>query len=224
MIIYRVDALRADRLSTYGHPRPTSPELDDFASRATSYERAYAQSSWTRPAVASIFTGLRPEVHGANRRKDRLGPGPATLAELLSGAGYRTVHVEACAHLHRVLQAIRATGMRPGVALNPHSPVFCITEVLSDLDLVLIMSVNPGFGGQSFIPQSLDKLRRTRELLDARGASQVQIEVDGGVKLDNAREIAAAGADILVSGSGIFGAQDVSETVREFTRLTATPA
>jgi arylsulfatase A-like enzyme len=90
VIIYLVDALRADRLSSYGHSRPTSPGLDEFARRATLYERAYAQSSWTRPAVASLFTGLRPEVHGANRRRDRLARGPATLAERLSRAGYQT--------------------------------------------------------------------------------------------------------------------------------------
>jgi len=138
-----------------------------------------------------------------------------------AGADYLTVHVEACAHLHRVLQAIRAAGMRPGVALNPHSPLSSIEEILPDLDLILIMSVNPGFGGQEFIPRTLDKLRGTRELLKSRGVSHAQVEVDGGVKLDNAREIAAAGADILVSGSGIFGAEDVSERVREFNRVTA---
>jgi len=93
VIIYLVDALRADRLSLYGHSRPTSPELERFAARATVYSRAFAQSSWTRPAVASLFTGLRPEVHGANRRSDRLGPGPATLAEVLSRAGYQTAAV-----------------------------------------------------------------------------------------------------------------------------------
>jgi len=95
VIVYLVDALRADRLSSYGHSRPTSPGIDEFACRGTLYERAYAQSSWTRPAVASLFTGLRPEVHGANRRRDRLSPGPATLAERLSQAGYQTAAVVA---------------------------------------------------------------------------------------------------------------------------------
>ena len=122
-----------------------------------------------------------------------------------AGADYLTVQVEACVHLHRVLQVIKSAGMKAGVALNPHSPLATIEEVLSDLDLILIMSVNPGFGGQKFIPEALDKLRRIQKLLQQRSLSHIEIEVDGGVKLENAREIVEAGAEILVSGSGIFG-------------------
>ncbi len=136
-----------------------------------------------------------------------------------AGADYLTVQVEACVHLQGVLQAIKTAGMKAGVALNPHSPLATIEEVLADLDLILIMSVNPGFGGQKFIPESLDKLRRTQQLLRQRGFADIEIEVDGGVKLENAKEIAAAGAEILVSGSGIFGTPDPAETIREFKKL-----
>jgi len=136
-----------------------------------------------------------------------------------AGADYLTVQVEACVHLHRVLQVIKSAGMKAGVALNPHSPLSTIEEVLSDLDLILIMSVNPGFGGQKFIPESLDKLRRTQKLLRQRGFTDIEIEVDGGVKLENAREIVEAGAEILVSGSGIFGTPDPAETIKEFKKL-----
>ncbi len=136
-----------------------------------------------------------------------------------AGADYLTVQVEACVHLHRVLQAIRARGMKAGVALNPHSLLSSIEEVLPDLDLILIMSVNPGFGGQKFIPQALDKLSRTRKLLKERSATHIEVEVDGGVKLQNAQEIVNAGAQILVSGSEIFGSKDPAETVREMKRL-----
>jgi len=136
-----------------------------------------------------------------------------------AGADYLTVQVEACVHLHRVLQAIKSAGMKAGVALNPHSPLSTIEEVLADLDLILIMSVNPGFGGQKFIPEALDKLRRIQKLLQQRNLSHIEIEVDGGVKLENAREIVEAGAGILVSGSGIFGTPDPAETIREFKKL-----
>ncbi|MCH8020824.1 ribulose-phosphate 3-epimerase [candidate division KSB1 bacterium] len=136
-----------------------------------------------------------------------------------AGADYLTVQVEACVHLHGVLQAIRTAGMKAGVALNPHSPLATIEEVLADLDLILIMSVNPGFGGQKFIPESLDKLRRTQKLLRQREFTRIEVEVDGGVKLENAKEIVEAGAEILVSGSGIFGTPDPAETIREFKKL-----
>lgn len=131
------------------------------------------------------------------------------------GADYLTVHVEACTHLHRTLQRIHEKNMKAGVALNPHTPLSSIEEVLLDLDLILIMSVNPGFGGQKFIPNSLEKLRRTRELLSRQGLPHVAVEVDGGVKLDNIKEVADAGADILVSGSGIFNTPEPAETVRK---------
>lgn len=124
-----------------------------------------------------------------------------------AGADFLTVHAESTRHLHRTLEQIRASGMRVGVSLNPATPVSTLEEVASMVDMVLIMSVNPGFGGQSFIPGSTDKIRRTRALLDAAG-SKALIQVDGGVSLANAAELRAAGADVLVAGNAIFGATD----------------
>ncbi len=120
-----------------------------------------------------------------------------------AGAGILTVHQEVSPHLHRTVQAIRELDMRPGVALNPATPVETLTDILPELDLVLIMTVNPGFGGQSFIPATLDKTRRMRELLEAVG-SRARLEVDGGVGPGNARALVDAGADVLVAGSAIF--------------------
>ncbi|RLA82982.1 MAG: ribulose-phosphate 3-epimerase [Deltaproteobacteria bacterium] len=125
-----------------------------------------------------------------------------------AGADILTVHVETCPHLNRTLKRIKELGPLAGVALNPSTPLWTLEEVLEDLDMVLIMSVNPGFGGQSFIPQSLKKIRRLREWLRERGLGGIMIEVDGGIKVENAREVAEAGADVLVSGSGIFGQKD----------------
>ncbi len=121
-----------------------------------------------------------------------------------AGADILTVHVETCPHLHRTLQQIRELGVRPGVTLNPATPLVMLEEILPDVTQVLIMSVNPGFGGQSYIPASTGKIARLRRMLNARGLQHVDIEVDGGVKPDNAAEIAAAGANILVAGSAIF--------------------
>lgn len=130
-----------------------------------------------------------------------------------SGADRITVHVEACTHLHRTLQQIRATGAKAQVALNPHTPIEAIDWVLEDLDLVLVMSVNPGFGGQSLISSAFRKLEGLKERLVRRGLS-AQLEVDGGVKPDNARQFTSAGADVLVSGSGVFGAPDRAAAIR----------
>jgi ribulose-phosphate 3-epimerase len=121
-----------------------------------------------------------------------------------AGADIITVHVEACTHLHRTIQAIRASGARPGVTLNPATPLSSLEEILSDVDLVLIMSVNPGFGGQSYIQASTDKIRRLRGMLDAIG-SKAHLEVDGGVKANNVAEVTGAGADVIVAGSAVFG-------------------
>jgi len=140
----------------------------------------------------------------------------AAFAE--AGADRLTVHVEACPHLHRMLQAIKELDVRAGVALNPHTPLTSIEEIVSELDLILIMSVNPGFGGQRFLPLALDKLRRTRALLQEKGRTDVPIEVDGGIKLDNARQVVEAGANVQVSGSGIFGSADPGTAVREMRR------
>ena len=130
-----------------------------------------------------------------------------------AGADVLTVHVEACPHLHRVLQQIRHAGARPSVVLNPATPLSAVEEVLGDVDMVLLMSVNPGFGGQGFIPATVDKVRRLRALLDARGLS-TEIEVDGGINADTARQVVEAGASVLVAGSYVFGARDYAEAIR----------
>ena len=124
-----------------------------------------------------------------------------------AGADVLTVHVEACQHLHRNLQQIRALGAKAGVSLNPHTPPEVLDWVLDGVDLVLVMSVNPGFGGQSLIEAVIPKIARLRELIERRGLPTL-IEVDGGVKPDNAKRFTEAGAHVLVSGSGVFGAKD----------------
>ncbi|MBA3946052.1 MAG: ribulose-phosphate 3-epimerase [Herpetosiphonaceae bacterium] len=124
-----------------------------------------------------------------------------------AGAGQITVHAEACLHLHSVVHQIKAYGIRAGVALTPATPLSAVEEIIDDLDLLLIMSVNPGFGGQHFIPHSLDKLRRARALLDAHG-SQALLQVDGGIAADTIRDVVAAGATSLVAGSAVFGHKD----------------
>jgi len=121
-----------------------------------------------------------------------------------AGSDIITVHVEACAHLHRTIQAIKARGCKAGVTLNPATSLATLEEILPDVDLVLIMSVNPGFGGQSYIPGSTDKIRRLRSMLDAIG-SKAYLEVDGGVKTNNVAEVTGAGADVIVAGSAVFG-------------------
>jgi len=132
-----------------------------------------------------------------------------------AGADVIGVHVEACPHLHRTLGQIRGLGKKASVVLNPASPLEAIEWVLGEVDQVLIMSVNPGFGGQKFIASALDKIRQLRKLIDDRGLS-VDIEVDGGIKLENVAEVCAAGANVIVSGSGVFGVkgQDYGTTIR----------
>ncbi|PWH14547.1 MAG: ribulose-phosphate 3-epimerase [Ardenticatenia bacterium] len=121
-----------------------------------------------------------------------------------AGADILTVHVEACVHLHRTIHQIKELGIRAGVTLNPATPLVSLEEILPDVDMVLVMSVNPGYGGQSYIPGSSAKITRLRRMLDERGLEDVDIEVDGGVKAHNAAEIVAAGANVLVLGSAIF--------------------
>lgn len=123
------------------------------------------------------------------------------------GVEWLSVHYEACTHLHRTIQSIKSLGMKAGVALNPHTPVALLEDILLDLDFVLLMSVNPGFGGQSFIGNTLYKIKRLKEMIKEKGANCL-IEVDGGVTQENARELEKAGADILVAGSAVFGAND----------------
>ena len=123
------------------------------------------------------------------------------------GARVMNVHYEACTHLHRVIQAIKAEGMMAGVTLNPHTPVSVLEEIAPDLDWVMLMSVNPGFGGQKFIPSMVEKTRKLRELLDRTG-SKALIEIDGGVNRETGKLLVDAGADVLVAGSAVFGAPD----------------
>jgi ribulose-phosphate 3-epimerase len=129
-----------------------------------------------------------------------------------AGANYLTVHVEACPHLHRTVQSIKERGVKAGVTLNPATSLSTIEEILGEADLLLIMSVNPGFGGQQFIPSVLQKIERARQLIDRTGSHAV-LEVDGGVKVDNAARIIQAGADILVAGSAIFCSDDYGTTI-----------
>ncbi len=137
-----------------------------------------------------------------------------------AGADIITVHVEACPHLHRVLQQIHDTGCRAGVTLNPATPIVHLEEVLPLVDLVLVMSVNPGFGGQSYIPAATGKIRRLRHELNALG-SEAFLEVDGGVHPGNALEIVQAGADVLVAGSAVFkGEATVAENIEAFRKAT----
>ena len=129
-----------------------------------------------------------------------------------AGADIITVHQEAVPHLHRTVQLIKSLGKKAGVSLNPATPVETLDVVLDELDLVLIMSVNPGFGGQSFIPSALDKIRALRQRIMERGLA-TELEVDGGVKIDNIREVVAAGADVLVAGSAVFNTEDYAATI-----------
>lgn len=129
-----------------------------------------------------------------------------------AGADYLTVHVEASTHLHRTIQAIKAAGMKAGVALNPHTPLSSIEEVIECADMFLIMSVNPGYGGQSFIESSLDKIKRLKKMITERGSKAI-IEIDGGVSTKNAAAIFAAGCDVAVAGSSVFGSPNPVETI-----------
>jgi ribulose-phosphate 3-epimerase len=129
-----------------------------------------------------------------------------------AGADYLTVHVEACPHLHRTIQSIKERGVKAGVTLNPATPIQSLQEILPDVDLVLIMSVNPGFGGQKFIPSVLEKVTAARSMLD-RIESPALLEVDGGIKVDNASRVVAAGATVLVAGSAVFSSQDYAATI-----------
>lgn len=129
-----------------------------------------------------------------------------------AGADIITIHQEAVPHLHRTVQLIKSLGKKAGVSLNPATPVETLDVILDELDLVLVMSVNPGFGGQSFIPSALDKISALRQRITQRGLA-TELEVDGGVKIDNIREVVAAGADVLVAGSAVFNTDDYAATI-----------
>ncbi len=162
-----------------------------------------------QPIVRSLraHTDAVLDVHLMIERPERY---VESFAE--AGADVLTVHAEASTHLHRTLQAIRGAGMRAAVSLNPHTPLSMVEHVIDDLDMVLVMTVNPGFGGQSFIPAMLAKISALRTMLDERG-SRAGIEVDGGVKVENIGAVAAAGANIFVAGSAVFRSDDYAATI-----------
>ncbi len=161
--------------------------------------------------------GLTLDVHLMIEQPERLLPAFAQ-----AGADILTVHVETCPHLHRTIQQIRELGVKPGVTLNPATPLVTLEEILPYVDQILIMSVNPGFGGQSYIPTSTAKIARLRAMLDARGLTRVDIEVDGGIKPDNVREVVEAGANVIVAGSAIFNDRAaIAENIAAFRRALA---
>ena len=140
----------------------------------------------------------------------------STFAKL--GSDILTVHYEACTHLHRTLQAIKAEGMKAGVALNPHTPVVLLEDIIQEVDVLLLMSVNPGFGGQSFIENTYKKVRQAKKLIEQAGASTL-IEIDGGVSLKNAKALVEAGADALVAGSFVFNAANPTQTIADLKHI-----
>jgi len=139
-----------------------------------------------------------------------------TFAQL--GSNHLTVHYEACTHLHRTLQAIKSEGMKAGVALNPHTNVNLLEDTINDIDIVIIMSVNPGFGGQSFIENTYQKIKQLKELIISKGASTL-IEIDGGVTNKNAKALTEAGADVLVAGNYVFKSKDQLETIKDLKNI-----
>lgn len=145
---------------------------------------------------------------------------PEKFAEQFKNAGadILSVHIEACPHLHRNIQQIRSLGMKAGVAINPHTPVSALSDVLADIDLVCMMSVDPGYGGQKFIQHTMEKIKQLRKMIDERGL-KVKIEIDGGVTLENAPSIIAAGADVLVAGNTVFRSADPKATIAQLKLL-----
>ena len=141
---------------------------------------------------------------------------PGNFAEQFKNAGadHLSVHLEACPHLHRNIQQIKSLGMKAGVAINPHTPVNQLADVLADIDIVCMMSVNPGFGGQKFILHTVEKIKQLRNMIDEKGLN-VQIEIDGGVTMENAPSIIAAGADVLVAGNTVFKSADPKATIAQ---------
>ena len=136
-----------------------------------------------------------------------------------AGADILSVHIEACRHLHRNIQQIKSLGMKAGVAVNPHTPVSELSDILHDIDLVCLMSVNPGFGGQKFIPYTLEKIKQLRKMIDEKGL-KVQVEIDGGVTLENAPSIIASGADVLVAGNTVFKSADPVRTIQQLKKIS----
>ena len=159
-------------------------------------------------------TKLPIDVHLMIENPDEYIPAFAS-----AGADMISVHQETCRHLHRTIQLIKEQGCKAGVVLNPHTPLNTLDEILPDLDFVLIMSVNPGFGGQKLIPETLSKISRLKEILSTRKLDHVQVEIDGGVKIDNIKEVIDAGADIIVSGSGIYGVDDPQDMIQRMKNI-----
>lgn len=145
-------------------------------------------------------------------------PEKYTEAFKAAGADRLSVHIEACPHLHRNIQQIKQLGMKAGVAINPHTPIAQLEDIIADIDTVLIMSVNPGFGGQKFIPHTLHKIKQLKQMITA-GNHNVLIEIDGGVTAENAGEIIAAGADVLVAGSNVFKSADPKKAISDLARI-----
>jgi ribulose-phosphate 3-epimerase len=162
-------------------------------------------------AIASC-TKLPLDVHLMVEEPDALLP-----AFIEAGSSYLSVHVEACRHLHRTIQTIKHAGVKAGAVLNPATPLQTLDEILPELDLVLLMSVNPGFGGQRFIETTLNKIRQLKRLITERQLHSV-IEVDGGIKASNASQIRRAGADILVAGTAVFGQKNYKDAIRDLRR------
>ncbi len=159
------------------------------------------------------ITSLPLDVHLMIEEPDRY------LRDFIkAGADYLTVHYEASVHLHRTVHWIKESGVKAGVSLNPATPIWSLEHILPDADIVLLMSVNPGFGGQDFIPHTIDKIKMLKKLLSDKGLSTF-IEVDGGIKLNNAADIISAGADILVMGSAFFNSKDYGTTIKQFREI-----
>lgn len=159
------------------------------------------------------ITSLPLDVHLMIEEPDRY------LRDFIkAGADYLTVHYEASVHLHRTVHWIKESGVKAGVSLNPATPIWSLEHILPDADIVLLMSVNPGFGGQNFIPHTIDKIKMLKKLLSDKGLSTF-IEVDGGIKLNNAADIISAGADILVMGSAFFNSKDYGTTIKQFREI-----
>lgn len=150
-------------------------------------------------------------------------PEKYTEAFAKAGAQVLSVHIEACRHLHRNIQQIKALGMKAGVAVNPHTPIQLLEDIIRDIDVVLLMSVNPGFGGQHYIEHTYTKIRQAKELITATGSGAL-IEIDGGVTLENAAAIVEAGADVLVAGSTVFGSKDPLATISALKNALTAPA
>ncbi len=166
---------------------------------------------------APVAKALRPVIKGVMDVHLMISNPEQYLQEFkAAGADYVTVHYEACTHSHRTLQEIRNLGMKAGIAINPGTPVSVLESLIAEVDMVLVMSVNPGFGGQKFIPHTLEKIKQVRELAKQRQNAEVLIQVDGGVGLDNVERVIAAGADVVVAGSAVFNAKQLEETIQQF--------